>query len=165
MGVEVPVDTAAELSRRDGGAGRRPRIGRAVARGAVAAVATAVLIAVPTRLIPNRLFNRMTPTRPQDYVFLAVTVVLIGAITATRALRAAEGDPGRRVVSGGVATFIAVGCPVCNKVVVALIGTAGAMNVFAPLQPLIGLASIALLGGVLVREARGPSACTVARAG
>ena len=143
--------------------GGRTQAGAAVGRGVLAAGASAVLIAVPTRLIPNRLFSRMTPTRPQDYVFLAVTAVLIGAITATRAWRAAVGDPGRRVVAGGVATFIAVGCPVCNKVVVALIGTAGAMNVFAPLQPILGGASIAVLGAVLVRELRGPSVCAVPR--
>ena len=45
-------------------------------------------------------------------------------------------------------------CPVCNKLVVALIGAAGALDVFAPIQPLLGTAAIALLVWSLRRQAR-----------
>ena len=55
---------------------------------------------------------------------------------------------------GGTVTLFAVGCPVCNKLVVALIGTAGALNVFAPIQPVLGTAAIALLVWSLRRRAR-----------
>ncbi|MGI8712205.1 MAG: hypothetical protein ACR2NR_03285 [Solirubrobacteraceae bacterium] len=56
---------------------------------------------------------------------------------------------------------LAVGCPICNKVVVAAIGVTGALSYWAPLQPVLGVASIlVLLGGLLVRL-RGEVACPV----
>ncbi len=42
-------------------------------------------------------------------------------------------------------SFFSVGCPVCNKVVVLLLGLGGAMTMFNPLRPFLGLASIVLL--------------------
>lgn len=85
----------------------------------------------------------MTPTRPQDYVFWVIASALLGATIALkrRGNRAADTS----VVGGGLGTFLAIGCPVCNKIVVATLGTAGALNVFAPLQPLLGVASLALI--------------------
>lgn len=56
--------------------------------------------------------------------------------------------------AGGLATVLAVGCPICNKVVVALIGTAGALSVFAPMQPFLGAAGIVLLVVGLRRRLR-----------
>jgi hypothetical protein len=48
-----------------------------------------------------------------------------------------------------VGTFLAIGCPVCNKIALVLLGTGGAMTVFAPIQPFIGAASLMLLAGTL----------------
>ncbi|HEY5488873.1 MAG TPA: hypothetical protein VIK00_03465, partial [Candidatus Limnocylindrales bacterium] len=45
--------------------------------------------------------------------------------------------------------FLAIGCPVCNKIALVLLGTSGAMTVFAPIQPILGAASIVLLAGTL----------------
>lgn len=41
--------------------------------------------------------------------------------------------------------FFAVGCPVCNKIVVLALGTTGAMRWFPPLQHLLAVASIVLM--------------------
>ncbi len=122
------------------------------------AILFAAVIAVPTRLVPNGWFRRMTPTRPQDYAFLAVASILAGLVIGLHHL-AARG-PQRAFVAGGLGTFLAVGCPVCNKVVVALIGVAGATGVFAPLQPVIGLGSIALLAWAVHRTARAATSTT-----
>ncbi len=45
----------------------------------------------------------------------------------------------------GFGAFLAIGCPVCNKVALLLLGASGAMSVYAPLQPLIGAVSLVLL--------------------
>lgn len=45
--------------------------------------------------------------------------------------------------------FLAIGCPICNELVVAALGVSGALTVFAPIQPLIGAASVGLLGVTL----------------
>jgi len=55
----------------------------------------------------------------------------------------------------------AVGCPICNKLVVALIGVSGALNYWAPLQPLLGLLSVGVLLVGLVVRLRGEVACAV----
>ena len=52
---------------------------------------------------------------------------------------------GGRAGAGGVMSFFAAGCPVCNKLVVLAIGTTGAVDYFRPLQPMLGAASIVLL--------------------
>lgn len=41
--------------------------------------------------------------------------------------------------------MFAVGCPVCNKLVVLALGLGGAMTYFAPVQPFLGLISTGLL--------------------
>ena len=85
---------------------------------------------------------------------------------------ALDGGPGaeaRRTsalgYAGGLAAFLAIGCPVCNKVALVLLGTSGALSIWAPLQPLVGLASVALLAASLAwrlrMRARG-NACPIA---
>ena len=122
----------------------------------VAALATLVLVGFPTVLIPNALFTRMTPTRPLDYVFWVVTAVLAGLAIATSSARATGVAPvcppdagGSRITAGGLLTLFAVGCPTCNKLVLLVLGATGAMTYFAPLQPLLGAASVALLVATL----------------
>lgn len=143
-------------------------------RAAVFGVLAATAIAVPTRLVPNGFFSRMTPTRPLDYVFLVGSSALVGLTLALRSLltatvptetaiwSAGARSSGTRAAVSGIGTVFAVGCPVCNKLVVALLGTGGALTFFAPLQPVIGLAATGLLVVGLTRQlqALGATACT-----
>jgi hypothetical protein len=57
----------------------------------------------------------------------------------------AERRTGRLGTLAGVGAFLAIGCPVCNKVALVLLGAGGTMAIWAPLQPLIGAASVVLL--------------------
>lgn len=109
-------------------------------------LAAAVIIAVPSDLIDTPLFGRPVEVRAIDYVILAATAALIGLIFAIRVPEsdAAEAQ-GTRTVWGGFVSFLAVGCPVCNQAVVALVGTSGALSWWAPVQPIVGLAAVALL--------------------
>ena len=50
---------------------------------------------------------------------------------------------------------------VCNKLVVLLLGVCGALNVRAPLQPVLRLASVALLGWALQTRLAAERACPV----
>jgi hypothetical protein len=118
----------------------------------LAGISTALVIGIPTVLIPNPWFARMEPVRPQDYLFLAITVVLTATLAASYALPAACPLQEGKLAAGGFLSFIAVGCPVCNKVVVLALGASGAMSYFAPVQPFIALVSTALLGyAILLR--------------
>ena len=119
---------------------------RAVPYTAVAAV----LIAVPSDLIDTPLFGRPVEVRAIDYVILAVTAGLIGLIFAIRVPQDdATEQQDTRTVWGGFVSFLAVGCPVCNQLVVGLIGTSGALSWWAPVQPLVGLAAVGLLAWTL----------------
>ena len=89
----------------------------------------------------------MTPVRTQDYVFLAATALLAGLLAASYALprsHACSVEQGKTTF-GGFLSFLAIGCPTCNKLVVLLMGTSGALNIFEPVQPLLGMASLGLL--------------------
>lgn len=130
-------------------------------RAFLGAAAVGAVIAVPTRLIPTGWFSRMTPARPLDYVFLAVASILTGVHLA---LRRRGSRPQRIALGSSVATVLAVGCPVCNKVVIALLGVSGALSWFAPVQPLLGAAAIALLVYAIRRERQAmavPADCPV----
>ncbi len=122
------------------------------ARATVIAVASALVIAIPTRLIPNGFFARMTPTRPQDNVFLTLSSVLLGLVLAL----GSPIQPGaqRGTIGGGIGTYLAVGCPICNKIVVAMVETGGALSYFAPIQPVLGLGAVVVLWMTLRRRLR-----------
>ena len=45
---------------------------------------------------------------------------------------------------GSMLSLFAVGCPICNKLVVMAVGVSGALNWFAPLQPLLAGGSLVL---------------------
>jgi hypothetical protein len=116
--------------------------------GLAGAALAMLAIGIPTDIIPNGYFTRMTPVRAQDYLFLALTALLAGVLGASYAFpqaRACAIQEGKTTL-GGFLSFLAVGCPTCNKLVVALLGTSGALNIFEPIQPLLAAASFALLG-------------------
>jgi hypothetical protein len=135
--------------------------------GLVAAVGTAAIIGVPTDVIPNSVFERQTPVHPYDVAVLIMLALLTGALVATYALaRDAAVGTKRAGVGSGVLGFFAVGCPVCNKLVVALLGASGATSTFAPLQPTLGAVAVGLAAGALAVRIRAlrRAACPAPRA-
>ncbi len=110
------------------------------------AVIAALLIAIPADLLDTRLFGRPIEPRAIDYVILTITAGLIGLILAIRPEPSADVEAQeRRTLWSGLVSFLAVGCPVCNQAVVALVGTSGALSWWAPVQPVVGLLAIGLL--------------------
>jgi hypothetical protein len=137
------VSSIASERSRDSGS-----IARAVGYGLAGALFTALVIGIPTDVIPNGFFTRMTPVRAQDYAFLVVTTLLAGLLAASYALprlNACSIEQGKTTL-GGFLSFLAIGCPTCNKLVVLLLGTSGALTIFEPLQPVLAALSFALLG-------------------
>ncbi len=132
----------------------RQTIGSALLYGLGGGIATLLLIGIPTVLIPNRWFGRAIPPRPLDYAILALTVALVAALAATYALPLACPTRERSLTAGGLLSFFAVGCPVCNKLAVLALGWSGVLTYFAPIQPVLGVASIALLAATLVARLR-----------
>lgn len=124
-------------------------------------LSAAALIGVPTVLIPTPLFHRMTPTSPLDYLIWGLTAVLLGPLLALALLfpspgevRASQRSGSMRALVGGLLSFLSVGCPICNQVVVLLLGVGGAMTFFNPLRPLLGAAAIVILAVTLFLRVR-----------
>ncbi|WP_205834852.1 hypothetical protein [Crystallibacter degradans] len=135
---------------------------RWLAAGAAAAGAC-LLIAVPTDLIDTPFFSREVPPTWWSFPVLAVTAVLAGLVTATYVSRIPS--PAERKTrlgaAGTIMAFFAVGCPVCNKLVLLALGTSGAMQYFEPLQPLLAALSIGLLGWALYKRTTSEDRCAV----
>jgi hypothetical protein len=142
--------------------------GWATAWTAIALVAFGLVSAI----IPNPVFGRQIPPEPfAIWVWLA-SAPLMGIVGATYTAPARSVTPAPRPLGGAGASnaaavpaeqrgttlgavgsfgaFLAIGCPVCNKIALVLLGASGAMTIYAPLQPVIGAASLALLAGTIM---------------
>lgn len=130
-----------------------------------------VAFGLVTAIIPNPVFARQIPPEPFAIWTWLVSAPLMGLVMATYtvppkpspivmvALEPAEAAVAERRSTtlgslAGLGAFLAIGCPVCNKAALVLLGTSGALNIWAPLQPLLGIASLALLAGTLVWRLR-----------
>ncbi len=118
------------------------------------ASAFAVAMAIPTAIIENSWFTRMTPVYFDQYVFWIGTSILSGMLLATYfgGLKTASAAGGG--VGGGLLGYLAIGCPVCNKLIVALLGVSGAMDYFAPAQPFLGALGMLVLAVALGHRIR-----------
>lgn len=141
-------------------------------------VAVLVVLGLGTGIIPNPVIGRMLAPEPFAVATWVTSALLAGFILATYLVPRAVAAPAVELATvrdgstagtiGGFAAFIAIGCPLCNKVALLLLGASGAMSYFAPVQPYIAAVSLALLGGTLLwrldLRARG-LACAATRKG
>ncbi len=133
---------------------------------AAVATCTVLIIAIPTDLIDTPLFQREIRPKWWSWPSLLISALLAGLVTATY-VAAKDGalptkDPGGRFgLAGAMVTFFAVGCPVCNKLVLLAIGYTGAIQFFEPAQPYLAVGSIVLLGWAFVVRVRREESCVV----
>lgn len=159
---------------------------------AVALVAFGVVSAI----IPNPVFGRSVPPEPFAIVVWLVSAPLMGLLGATYTVPATAGTSGEPVALGpaaaaapaaagasagaeardgsllgtvaGLGAFLAIGCPMCNKIVLIVLGASGAMSIWAPIQPILGAVSVALLAATVAwrlrRRAAGDACPVPARA-
>jgi hypothetical protein len=145
--------------------------------------ASLVAFGLVSAIIPNPVFGRQIPPEPFAYWIWLLSAPLMGLVGATYSapirapvsasspatftLAAAQPEARNGSTLGALAgfgAFLAIGCPVCNKLALVLLGTSGALTIWAPLQPVIGAASLLLLAGTLAwrfRLRRTGGACPV----
>ncbi len=139
-------------------------LARRITLGSIAAVLTALAIGIPTGIIQTPWYHRMTPVLWWNYPVWVASAILTGALVATYVR-----DPGLPVPAtqggktfvGSMLSLFAVGCPICNKLVVMAIGVSGALNWFAPIQPVLALGSIGLLAYALWARRRTAIVCRI----
>jgi hypothetical protein len=137
---------------------------------AVSALLYTLAIAVPTDLVDTPLFWREVPPTWWSWPALIVSSALAGLLTATYVAAPGASDAGsgstddnprRGGYVGGFLTFFAVGCPVCNKLVLLALGASGAMTWFQPVQPLLQVAAIGVLAWALRTRLRSQVTCAL----
>lgn len=139
-------------------------LARRILFGGVAAVITALAIGIPTGVIQTSWYHRMTPVLWWNYPVWAISAILTGALVATYVSDPALSAPatqGGKTLTGGMLSLFAVGCPICNKLVVMAIGVSGALNWFAPIQPVLAIGSLGLLTYALWARRRTLAECRI----
>ncbi len=129
---------------------------------ALAALSTVLVVGIPTVLVPTPVFGREVAVTGWAWPALLVTSVLAGLVAATYVRTGAvtpRDDVSRASVVGGFLTYLAVGCPVCNKIALLALGYTGALQWFAPVQPFLAVAGIGLLTYALHRRLEGERSC------
>ena len=129
-------------------------------------VGLVLLLAVPTDLLDNPVFSRAVPPTWWSWPALLLNSALGGLLLASyvsTSPRGARNDRDRRAgwrgYAGGMLTYFAVGCPVCNKLALLGLGSAGALTWFQPLQPLLQGGGTLLVAFGLLQRLRGQREC------
>lgn len=140
---------------------------------AASGIGIGILVALPTAVIPNPVFGRSVAVTWWSYPVVIATGILGGLLVATyvRDPRLATGEDAeagvdqasRFGVAGTLVSFFAVGCPVCNKLVLVALGATGAVTWFAPFQPILAAASVALMLVALRLRLRTARACRISQ--
>ena len=139
-------------------------------RWVVAAIGTgavALILGLPTELVPNGLFSRsVTPPTWWHYPVWIATSVLSGLLAATYVRQRGRPEPTGEGREGfaAVLAFFAIGCPVCNKLAVLALGSTGALTWFGPVQPVLGVVALGVLAAALRSRLRGERSCMVGAA-
>jgi hypothetical protein len=123
-----------------------------------------LLIGIPTDLIDTPVFSREIPPTWWSWPALLLSSVLAGLLTATYVRTPDDAQPdraSRQGMAGGLLTLFAVGCPVCNKLVLVALGSAGAMTWFEPVQPVLQVLAVAILVWALQLRLRNATSCSV----
>lgn len=135
-------------------------------------LAISFLVALPTAVIPNPIFGRAIEVTWWSYPVVVITGVLGGLLFATYVREGAAPEPkspdadldraSKLGAAGTLVSFFAIGCPVCNKLVLIALGATGAVTWFAPLQPFLALLSVVLMVIALRTRLRNEASCKVA---
>lgn len=121
---------------------------------------------LPTAVIENPVFGRSVEVTAWSMPVLVLSAVLTGLLVGTYVNPMGVFQEREVKVGsiGGLLSFFAIGCPVCNKLVLLALGTTGAMNYFAPVQPFLAVAGVVLLTWALIVRLRNAVSCEVAAA-
>ncbi len=114
--------------------------------------------AITVWLLSSPLMGIIGATYSSPWARATSPIVMLGPSTpATATTSAPAREDERATWLGGVASFgafLAIGCPLCNKVALVLLGTSGALSVWAPIQPVLGAVSLSLLLGTVAWRLR-----------
>lgn len=109
------------------------------------ALTTFLVLGLPTDVIDNPVFGRAIDETPWAMPVLLLTSVLSGMLLGTYVNTRPFDRAAKSGTFGGLLAYFAIGCPVCNKLVLLALGTTGAVNYFEPVQPYLAALGIVAL--------------------
>lgn len=119
-------------------------------KGAAVALLAFAVLGTLSALWLNPLFVRMTPAGELEVALLAVLSLLLGLYVAVRRPACSNYTAG----TGGVLGFLGVACPVCNKILLLLVGGDLLLTYFEPVRIYIAAAGVVLVAAAVIRERR-----------
>ncbi len=105
------------------------------------------LFALPSAMISNPFFIRMTPPTKYEWFILITTAILGGIYIGLYYYKKQQQNTKATcaATSGSFLGFLAYGCAFCNKILIFILGVSGVMTYFLPIQPYLGALGIILL--------------------
>lgn len=130
----------------------------------VAAIVTYLVVGLPTAVIENPIFGRAVEVTPWSVPALVITSVLFGLLVASYFRNDVITPEEKSIKIGGIGavlSYLAVGCPVCNKLVLIALGSTGAIKYFAPVQPFLAWLAVILLAFAVQQRLAKESSCQI----
>lgn len=119
-------------------------------RGTLIGLALFVVLGTVTAVWINPFFVRMTPVGPWELGATTLTAILAGVIVGLWVPQCRLRTSG----AGGVASFLGIACPTCNKVLMLIFGGPALLAWFDPVRPYLAVAGVIIMSFAAMRAWR-----------
>jgi hypothetical protein len=117
-------------------------------------IAAFLILSIPTAVMPNKFFVRMTPVYWFDYIFLVIDSMLIGmyytVIYSSSSERVCNLE--KKSIAAQTLSFLGLACPTCVKFLVLIFGTMFLLRFLEPIRPFISLAAFLWLAWLVYHK-------------
>lgn len=128
----------------------KKKITKYIGLGIILSIAAFLLYGIPTAIIPNPFFKRMTVTTRLDLSLLVLTAILLGSYLSLYFYSKKKSKVSNvAAATGGFTGVFAFSCPLCNVLLISLFGSSFLLTYFEPVRPLIGIFTIGILGSAI----------------
>ncbi len=119
-------------------------------RGTLVGLALFAALGTVTAVWINPFFVRMTPVGPWELGATTLTAILAGVIVGLWVPQCRLRTSG----AGGVASFLGIACPTCNKVLMLIFGGPALLAWFDPVRPYLAVAGVIIMSFAVMRALR-----------
>lgn len=123
---------------------------RRLLRGTLVGLALFIALGTVTAVWINPFFVRMTPVGPWELGATTLTATLAGVTVGLWVPQCRLRTSG----AGGVASFLGIACPTCNKVLMMIFGGPALLAWFDPVRPYLAVAGVIIMSFAAMRAWR-----------